>query len=469
MAVEEVRLRARPRSFATPATVRARPRHLSVGQRLLFSLALITFGFAAFYTASLTLTRIWPALFPGQTLPFVNKVLPDLPATIGIQNPGAGSVFNKRINILIIGVDRRPIEGEYDGRTDTIMVATVDPVSKESAVLSFPRDLWIDINGPNGTYPERINTSYVAGRMAGGTVEAGAEQLIADMNANFGLEIDHWVVMNFQGVEHLIDAVGGITLDIPYELTVPDWWYSNDDVNAQYVAYGEGVQELDGYNAVAFGRYRNDSDFNRIKRQQLVLRAAVAKVFSKALLNNPTELYNAYRGAVETDIGLGDMVRYAPLLQQTNGRMKTYSVADPVNDVPTVEGWTSPGGAAVLLWDPENVKYWISQAFLPAKYAGVSVEVQDGYGIDGEARAVGLGRYLKYVKALPVVELGPTIQPQPSTTITLYNPETRLAAEDIAKWLDIPAAAIRVEKKTTETQPDIVVAIGRDFRIPSGR
>lgn len=474
MAVEEARFRARPRSYSVPA-VRVRP-HLSVGQRWLFVAALLTFAFASFYTATFTLTRIWPALFPGETLPFVGKVLPDLPA-LAISDPGENSVFNQRINVLIIGVDARPPGADaaagtpYEGRTDTIMVATIDPVTKESAVLSFPRDMWVTINSPTGKSEERINTSYVTGYMNGKSVKAGAEQLMVDMKEDFGIEIDQWVVMNFTGVEKLVDALGGIEVDIPQELTVPQWYYSNDDINARYVSFGAGPQQLDGYNAVAFGRYRNDSDFNRIKRQQLVLRAAVAKLFSRALLNDPAGLYKAYRDTVDTSMSLTDMVQYAPLLQKTNGRLKTYSVADPVNDVPTVWGWQTPAGADVLLWDAANVKYWISQAFTPSKYVNLAVEVRNGYasGTDGENRARGLGVYLKYVKALPAVELGADAQPQPSTTITLLNEGARSLAEDVARWLGIPPAAIRLEKKTSETQPDVVVTIGRDFKVPAGR
>ncbi|MCK9518735.1 MAG: LCP family protein, partial [Dehalococcoidia bacterium] len=409
-----------------------------------------------------------PALFPGKTLSSLLPVLDDLPSPI-IKPSGSESSFNKRINLLIIGVDKRPGYQELDAYlTDTIMIATVDPLSKESAVLSFPRDMLIDIHTSNGVYLDRINTSYGIGVQEGNSFKAGAEHLAFDIKENFGIEVDHWVVMDFEGVEKLIDALGGIDVDIPWDLSVPDWYYSNDDINPVWVAFPPGPTHLDGYHAVAFGRYRNDSDLYRVKRQQLVLQTALAKVFSQGLLNDPIGLWNAYNDTVKTDIPVGSMPGYGLLLKSTNGRLKTYSLGDEVNGVQTLYAATTPSGAAVLEWDRDNVRYWISQAFTPAKYAASVVEIQNGYGPDGEVRTLGLGRYLKYVQGLPTVEVGGDTTPQPTTTITLFDPAKRSLAEDIARWLEIPATAIRTAEKTTTTQPDVAIVIGADFRVPGG-
>jgi anionic cell wall polymer biosynthesis LytR-Cps2A-Psr (LCP) family protein len=116
--------------------------------------------------------------------------------------------------------------------------------------------------------------------------------------------------------------------------------------------------------AVAFGRHREyDSDFKRVKRQQLVVKTALAKVFTMQLLNDPLGLWDGYKNTVRTDVPLSKMPGYASLLKSTNGQLQTYSVADPVNDVPTLTGYMTDGGASVELWDPQNVQYWISQAF----------------------------------------------------------------------------------------------------------
>ncbi|MCC6382090.1 MAG: LCP family protein [Dehalococcoidia bacterium] len=459
-----------------PAGARAavRHRHLSGGQRFLFVLALLTFALASFYNSVVLLTRVTPALFPGKTfsLPIVDSVIDTLPDSVRPAVPGAESSFNKRINWLIIGVDKRPGDRDEDAyNTDTLMVATVDPLSKVSSILSFPRDMWIDIHPPQGgSYKGRINASYAAGFLNnGGSFEAGAEQLKTDLKKDFGIEINYWLWLDFKGVEKLIDTLGGIDVDIPHELSVPQWYYSDDDVHARYVSFPPGPQHLDGYNAVAFGRYRNDSDLYRVKRQQLVLQTAVKKIFSRGLLQNLTEvksLWDAFSATIHTDMSYTKMISILPLMQETNGRMNLFSLGDPVNGAPTVEGYTTPDGASVLTWNAENVQNWLSQAFTKAQYAQSIVEVQNGYGDDGGLRAAALGRYLKYSKGLPTVDVGPDVAAQPTTSIVLFDNGKRDLAKDVAKWLGVPESVVTLQKKETGTEPDVLVIIGRDFKIP---
>jgi LCP family protein required for cell wall assembly len=452
-------------------------------QRALFVFALLTFALASSYSGLALLARVTPALFPGKDLTNLGIIRPlakldALPVTI--KPPSDSSVFNKRINMLILGVDRRPAYGD-DGEplplsddensgflTDTIMVATIDPVGKTSSILSFPRDMLIEIHTTEFTYEDRINTSYGVGVRNGKSIGAGIEQLKLDMKENFGIDIDHYVILDFKGVEKLVNAVGGVEVDIPYDLSVGNWYYSDDDRNARWVSFPAGINQLDGYHAVAFGRHREyDSDFKRVKRQQLVVKAALSKVFSLQFLKNPLELYDAYSSTVKTDIPKNKMIPYALLLESTNGRLQTYSLADPVNDRPTLTPYTTPGGAAVQLWDPENVQYWLSQVFTKSQYGNVAVEIQNGYGTDGAVRTAALGRYLKYSEGLPVVYYGPDQPAQPHTTITLYGSQ-RDAAEDIAGWMGIPESEIVQLEKTDSSLPDVVVVIGKDFKVPGG-
>lgn len=436
------------------------------------------------YTSVALLARVTPALFPGKDLTNLGIIRPlaalDNPL-VPIKAPSDGSVFNKRINLLVLGVDKRPSYGD-DGQplpipdsnqagylTDTIMVATIDPVGKASAVLSFPRDMLIEIHTKEFTYEDRINTSYGVGVRNGGSIAAGIDQMKLDMKENFGIDIDHYVILDFKGVEKLVDAVGGVEVDIPYDLSVGNWFYSDDDIHGQWLSFPPGPNKLDGYHAVAFGRHREyDSDFKRVKRQQLVLKAALARVFSLRLLNDPFGIYDAYASTVRTDIPKSKMPGYALLLNDTNGQLATYSLADPVNDVPTLTPYTTPGGAAVQLWDPENVQYWLSQVFTRAQYSASAVEIQNGYGADGEVRAAALGRYLKYSKGLPTVSYGPDAAAQPRTTITLYGSEKRALADDIATWMGIPKGDVIVLPREDSSLPDVVIIIGKDFKVPGG-
>ncbi|MBI2766399.1 MAG: LCP family protein [Chloroflexi bacterium] len=479
------RRNAGQRTAARPATAT-----LSIGQRALFAFALITFGLASSYTAIALLTRVTPALFPGKTLgdiriPGVSDALDFVPSVLTPPEPSANSSVYQRINLLIMGADARPYNEDatnYEAptvadttRTDTILVATIDPLTKQVNLLSFPRDLWIDIRLPGSkfVYKDRINASYAAGVQAGGTFDSGARQLASDIEANFGIQIDNWVWLEFKGVEKLINGIGGIDLEVTNELQVPNypgqWYYSDDDINARYVEYRPGLLHLDGYDAVAFGRYRDDSDLNRVKRQQAVIEAAVAKIFANGLQNNPLDLWNAYKSTVRTDMTALKVAGLTPLLQAVSGKMTGYSLGDPVNGKPTVWGWQTDAGASVLLWDRDNVQYIINQAFTKAKYSQSSVEIEDGTGLlpdTGGALAQGLGRYLKFSKGLPKVDIGPDAAAQPTTSIILYTENFRPMAEDVAKWLGLPTSAVKSQAKPNSTAPDVLLVIGKDFKLP---
>lgn len=466
------RLSARPaRDRTALAAVHTR------GTRMLFLLAITVFGLASIYTSVALLARVTPALFPGQTLAGI-PVVGDLPIkSIVKTEPSSESVFNRRVNVLIVGLDKRAdcdgpectepgsrrLEGAY--LNDSIMIATLDPESKSASILSLPRDLFVYSGGQR----DKFAHSYGKGWEQGKSFDAAAGRVAADIKESFGIEVDYYVVMDFKGVEALVNALGGIELDIPYELSVGNWYYSDDDVHAQWLSFPPGVQPLDGYHAVAFGRHREyDSDLNRVKRQQLVLQAALAKAFSLNLLNDPKGVWDAYHDTVKTDMSLTTAVRYAPLLRQIQGKpINAFSLGDPVNGKQTVIGQESPWAGSVLDWDPENVQYIISQVFTEATYVNSNVEIQNGYGTDGDLRAAALGRYLAYSKGLPTVYIGPEAQARPSTVITLYGDGKRELAEDIAKWMNLDGSAIRIESRPKDsTLPDVVITIGRDFKLP---
>lgn len=490
-------LRYRREAWAAPPGPRPRSRHrplLTRGERFLFVFALFTFGLASLYTAVGLLTRVTPALFKGEELhiPGVHTALRGLPGLAKIEAPDETSSFNQRVNILFIGVDHRPWEPDTKAdNADSIMVLSLDPVSETLTALSFPRDILIEIQGRNGgSFTQRINASFGYGYQNGeNSVEAGAKQLIKDLKANFNIDIDHYVWMNIQGVEQVIDTLGGVTLNVEEDLKVPwdeygecfatepeglpartyGWWYSDDDKpeNHRCIAFPPGPIKVNGFQAVGFGRYRQDDDFHRVRRQQAVLRAALQAVFARGLLSkNVFEIYGVYSKFVKTDIAAAEAVSFAGVLKRTSGAMTTYSIADPVNGVQTVFP-VRFGEADVQDWDRQNVAYILSQVFTSPKYARLTVRISDGYGGEtGAARVDALGRYLKYGKGLPGVGLEPEVQVQPTTTITLRNEKRRDVAEEIAGWLGVTPDFITSEAKAQPTDPDITIVIGRDFVLP---
>ncbi len=437
-------------------------------QRIGFVFALLILSASSAYSTISLLSRVTPALFPGHSLP-IPSVITDLPGPMSIvSQPNPQSVFNRRINLVVMGMDLRPGDSELDGRTDSLMVVSIDPVTKQTSVLSIPRDLYVDIHPPQGgQYEDRINASFGVGANYGNSVSAGAAQLEKDLKLDFGIEIDYYVWLDIRGVEQLVDALGGIDIVIPPELSVPSWYYTDDDVTSpHFVSFPAGPQHLNGYNAVAFGRYRNDSDLYRMKRQQLVLKTALEKIFANGLLNNPLDLWNAYGALLKTDLPTGKMPGYALLLQETQGHLNLFSFGDPVNDVPTVTGFTTEEGASVLGWNAENVQYWLSQVFPNTAYYGLTVEVNDATGsVTGDA-ALAFGRYLKYSKGFPTVDVG-TTQQSLDTTIIVSSSDQRPVGEDIAKWLGLPPSVVAVQPSGSDPGPDITVNVGTSFKLPA--
>ena len=443
-------------------------------QRLLFTAALFTVGVASAYSAVAMLTRVTPALVKGKNfeLPVLSQVLEEAPGGLAVKQPGFESSLNRRQNILIIGVDRRPGFAEnLPYNSDTIMVASVDPLTKSVNVLSFPRDLWVDIHSPDGrrSHKERINSSYGSVLIDGNhPIRDGAEQLKRDLKADFNIDIDHWVWMDIAGVEKLVTAVGGVTLDINDDLSFFDWWYTDDDkTNPHRVSFPPGPRHYNGYDAVAFGRYRGDSDLNRIKRQQLVLLATVQAALDRGVFNTSApDLWAAYSGVFRHDFSLAEAASYVPLMRSAAGRVTTFSVGEPVGGRPTVTDATIDE-KDVLLYDPDNAAFWVDVALNRPNHAGSSVEVRDASGATGQDRADQVGRYLRDARHLQGVALGPNVAATPRTTVTVYNDARRPMAAQIAHWLGLPETAVVPARSPGDTAPDILITVGADQRIPA--
>ena len=446
---------------------------LSGTQRLLFALALVTFGLASIYTSIALLSRVTPALFPGKSLleGFNSLPLGNLVSKLPVTTPDDQSSFNRRINLLIMGIDQRPDGVNLEpSNTDTIMVASIDPASKQMSLLSIPRDMWVTETFPDGTTDQnRINASWAMGVLHGKTANAGAQQIKTDLKNNFGIDIDYWMLVDFRSAESLFNDIGGVDVTIPPDLAVPEWFYSDDDIHGQWLSFPPGPVHLDGYHAVAFGRYRStDSDLTRVKRQQLVLTAAMSKVLSLGLLNNPFALWDDYNALVKTDIPRGKMPGYALLIKDANSNVRTYSFGDPVNGVDTVTNWVTPGGADVLTWNPTNIEYWLGQAFSKSIYVGSHVEVRAADGSTDNATEVALGHYLQF-KGLSGVALGPDDPVRPDTQIEVVGADSgrQELASDIARWLGLPETAVQVVQRNDPTQPDVIIQVGQDFKLPT--
>lgn len=220
--------------------------------------------------------------------------------------------------IMIMGVDER---ADDVGRSDTLMVATIDPKKDQAALMSIPRDTRVKIKGHGW---DKINAAYAYGSAKGGT--EGGEKLAQRTVEDFlGVNMDHYVVINIQAFQKIIDAIGGIDIDVEKRMYYEDPW---DDDGGLIIDLKPGMQHMDGKTAVTYVRYRDEEgDIGRIKRQQKFMKACMDKVTSPTIIPKLPSVIKEVMSSVKTDLSFRQMLEFAGTLKeaQKNG-LKTEMV-----------------------------------------------------------------------------------------------------------------------------------------------
>jgi LCP family protein required for cell wall assembly len=250
--------------------------------------------------------------------PSVTSIPTLLPATPTPLAPPAGDA----ITVLLLGSDERP--GETDpSRTDAIIVARIDPHSGRVALASLPRDLWVDIPGYGQA---RINAANVWGIIYNAP-EGGLGLAQKTVSNLLGIPIDYTIHINFQGFIGAIDALGGVTVDVPKELY--DDEFPTMDYGYTVAHFLPGQQQMDGATALMYSRIRHpDSDFERMRRQQAVVVAALARIHEQNAMQTLKSLEDvtaALRAYVQTDLPEDRMIGLAWALRDfTPDRVERY-------------------------------------------------------------------------------------------------------------------------------------------------
>lgn len=243
------------------------------------------------------------------------------------------------LDILILGLDDRADES-FAGRTDAILLLGVDPARLEVNVLSLPRDLFLDVPGYG---MQRINTINVLGEQE--ETGGGPALLAASIAQNFSIEIDRYLRLDFKGFVALIDAVGGIMIDV--ERVIVDDDYPAPDGGTIQVRFESGYQYMDGERALIYARTRHaDDDYHRASRQQQVLAALSEK------LRNPRYWPEALRilsSAMDTNLTIGDILTIAPPVALNAGRFNQL-VVNRDYILGTAAGYAVPNYETIALW-----------------------------------------------------------------------------------------------------------------------
>ena len=208
---------------------------------------------------------------------------------------------NKTINFLLLGVDER--SGDV-GRSDTIMMLSVNLATKRIGLVSVPRDSRVDIIKYGST---KVNHAYAYGDIT------LAKQTIEKL---LNVKADHYFVINFASFKKIIDLLDGVDLDVEKDMYYRDDY---DGENGLVIDLKKGQQHLDGEKAIEYVRYRDEEgDIGRVKRQQKFLNAVLTKFTSPSTVLKIPSIIKEVRNSIETDMSFADMVEYLSLLK--NGK-----------------------------------------------------------------------------------------------------------------------------------------------------
>ncbi len=293
-----------------------------------------------------------------------------------------------RVNILLIGNGG---DGhEAPDLTDTLMVASIDPVNKKVSLVSVPRDLWIQLPGYGSM---KINAAYETGKYDylgridssnanTKAVQAGfatADQAIEQV---LGISLHYNMLVNFVSFKQAINTVGGVTVNVPETLYDPTMAWEN---NWNATLARQGVQKFSGDKALMYVRSRHtSSDFARSNRQRAVLTALKDKVANLGTVSNPvkiSKLMNNFGNNVKTDLSIQDAARVYQLTKDIDDS-KVTSLGLGDEDKSLVTTGRAGNQSIVLplagLFQYDDIKRYIRQ------------QLPDGYIIKEKAKVLVL-------------------------------------------------------------------------------
>lgn len=201
------------------------------------------------------------------------------------------------VHILLMGTDTR--DADSNGRSDSMMVATIDPVTKKAYIMSILRDTYVDIPGHGSS---RLNAAYSYG---------GVELAKETVSNLLGIPIDYYVTIDFEGFKTLVDTIGGVEIDVEKDMNYTD----GGDQHRYDIHLTKGLQHLDGTHALQYVRFRHDatSDFTRTERQRKFLTALAAELQSSTSIVKLPSILSSIAPYLHTNLSLTDMIKLSSL------------------------------------------------------------------------------------------------------------------------------------------------------------
>jgi len=349
--------------------------------------------------------------------------------------------------MLVMGVDNR--EGELRARSDTLIVARIDPREQRATLISVPRDTRVVIPG-HGT--NKINAANALG---------GPSLVIETVQDLTGLPISKFMEIDFEGFKELVDALGGVTLDVPQ--TIVDPQAGNYDP-AAYKLYA-GQQKLNGAQALTFVRSRKfpEGDLQRVKNQQLFLRAVLKESLQIGNALRVKSIIDAVVDNVTTNLTVGELLDLANDMNgMEQGALETATMPGAPQYI---------GGVSYVIMDEDAFAVMIERMKTGDPIEGapgeevevmrmpyqVSVDVRNGAGINGVASDAG--RRLRRAD-FDVREIGNMNQFVYDETLIVYK-DDEAAAKLVQESLGV--GEVVASRGMYSFSTDILLVVGKDW------
>jgi LCP family protein required for cell wall assembly len=361
--------------------------------------------------------------------------------------------------IALMGSDQR--RGEPQQRTDSLMVARVDPQKKTVQIISIPRDTRVAIPGK---WTTKINAAAVYG---------GPTLVIKTLKQVTGLPITHFVNINFYGFRDVVDAIGGVWIDVPFEI----YDTQASGFGKAYATVHKGYQKLDGKHALTFVRTRHtmaDSDFGRMRNQQAFIKALGKQALSLSNAFKASSIIDAVAANLDTDLTPAQL---ADLVLQFKG-MKDGGIDTAT--APSAAKYVD--GVSYVIIDDEKLK-----AMIARMKKGLPLEVKAGNDTEGSttptvtikpsevkltirngAGVSGLGKQCSdffLSKKFTVKETGNMSQYVYGRTLVVYQKGNEAKANFVRETLGfgdvLPSAGMY------DFDTPVMVVIGKDWKNPA--
>ncbi len=430
---------------------------------ILLIVATLVLGFLT-YKGYITVKKILPG---GGLAPALSKEV-DISQ---LKGEGDG-----RVNILLLGRGGEGHEGA--DLTDTIILASIDPIAKEASLLSVPRDLYVPVKSVGSM---KVNSVFFTGKAnylnnqqistsqsAKLAEQAGFEMLEATLESALGVPIHYHLMVDFDGFEQAVNNVGGITIN------APDAVSEHMRIKGQnyFLNVNPGWQDMDGFEALAYSRSRYTSprgDFDRSERQRIIITALKDKILSAGTFGNPqkiSNLLNTFGNHLQTNFSVADLQRLYEISKEIpSDKIASIGLADPPNNFVRTD---NIGGLSVVVPTAGTGNFKEIQGFIRnalkdsfLKNENASVMVLNGTNKSGLATEKG-DELKSFGYTVTKVDNAPTRTYEKTIVVDLRNGTKKYTKNYLERRFSTTAVGTVPDPAIIPDTADFVIILGND-------